>query len=192
MLRWGEVLETSLAVKCRLTLRNLPTIGYCGKLPWAGLRPVQVIMRKSSGEWPEGTPEPYRQLAQVQSSPAGNAGLLCCSFWLCMQTCQCRNCNVCSTSGCNPSCGTLFTAMHACCLHIVLTAFIPFSMLQDCMSNSPTSRPIRPTFAEAEQRCRKMTEAAAAGKLIASQARCNSSDDSGSNSSRGLQEHPTL
>ena len=39
--------------------------------PWAGLRPIQVIMKKASGastlEWPPGTPTPYKQLAQVSS-----------------------------------------------------------------------------------------------------------------------------
>jgi hypothetical protein len=37
--------------------------------PWAGLRPIQVIMKKASGtstlEWPPGTPALYKQLAQV-------------------------------------------------------------------------------------------------------------------------------
>lgn len=37
--------------------------------PWAGLRPIQVIMKKASGtstlEWPPGTPALYKELAQV-------------------------------------------------------------------------------------------------------------------------------
>ena len=44
---------------------------YCMQRPWAGLRPIQVIMKKASGastlEWPPGTPTPYKQLAQVSS-----------------------------------------------------------------------------------------------------------------------------
>lgn len=42
---------------------------YTGERPWAGMHPVQVMMKKAQGgaalAWPPGTPEPYSRLAQV-------------------------------------------------------------------------------------------------------------------------------
>ncbi len=39
-----------------------------GERPWAGLRPVQIILKKSQGKarltWPDGAPEQYRVLSE--------------------------------------------------------------------------------------------------------------------------------
>ena len=41
---------------------------YMSERPWAGLRPVQIILKKSQGKarltWPEGTPAQYQALAE--------------------------------------------------------------------------------------------------------------------------------
>jgi len=41
---------------------------YMGERPWAGLRPVQIILKKSQGKarltWPDGAPEQYRVLSE--------------------------------------------------------------------------------------------------------------------------------
>lgn len=43
---------------------------YTSERPWAGMHPVQVMMKKAQGgaslPWPAAAPEPYARLAQVR------------------------------------------------------------------------------------------------------------------------------
>ena len=54
------------AVNAKFVL-SLPQL-YMGERPWAGLRPVQIILKKSQGKarltWPDGAPENYRALSE--------------------------------------------------------------------------------------------------------------------------------
>ena len=46
----------------------MPLQLYMGERPWAGLRPVQIILKKSQGKarltWPDGAPAQYRALSE--------------------------------------------------------------------------------------------------------------------------------
>ena len=69
---------TAAAVRCVSTslhiydasaqLRSSLLQLYVGERPWAGLRPVQIILKKSQGKarltWPDGAPEQYQALSE--------------------------------------------------------------------------------------------------------------------------------